>query len=303
MASVLPLLRDGFGDSMATATPLNASVDAATGLASTKASGVVSSAAGDFFSFQAAAGTATLSASVVAPWSGGSNRANLDIQLVVYDAAGAALATLNPAGSDAASLGVSATPVALPASGTYYVAVTGAGASDAATTGYSAYASRGQFELSVAAFTPCANCGNATAVQSPPAASPPSVQPTPSSPSPSPSPAPLQALRVTSISLTKVPAGTGLAYCSVTVYVRNAANTAVSGVRVNGRWSASPTLASFAAATANMFTGATGTVAFRSSTIQMGKGFACIFSIGEVSLAGFYLDSASSKLKTPPLTL
>lgn len=313
----LPLLATSAGSSQATAAPLAATVDAATGAATANVQGVVASAAGAWYSFQAAAGTVTLSAAVVAPWSGASNRANLDIQLVVYDADGTALATLNPAGADAASLGVPATPVTLPASGTYIVAVTGAGAGDVASSGYSSYGSRGQFELT-AVYAPCTTCNDTPRQASP---SPAPVQPSPSpapepspspAPMPSPSPAPLpspsplpspppaqpQAMRVTNIIMTKVPQGKNRFFCSVTIYVRDAAGNPVSGVRVNGAFSARPVLTTFASATSSQLTAAsTGTVAFRSAnTVPKSPVYTCVFSIGDVSLAGYFFDAINSVL-------
>jgi hypothetical protein len=295
ISGYLPLLTDGAGNSSATAAPLSGTLNAATGFATAKAAGVVSSAAGDWYSLQAEAGTLTLSVGVTAPWASGassSNRANLDAQLVVYNAAGAPLATINPAGADPVNgLGIAPTAVALPAAGTYYVAVTGAGAGDPAATGYSSYGSRGQFELT-ATYKPRLT----TALpDQPPPSTPPSPRPSPSpSPPPPPPPPPpvVRKMRVSSITIAKVPSGLRF-MCSVTVYVRTSdTNAALPGVRVAGGWTSTPALASFAAATSGLNTGSTGTAAFRS--VALARGYTCNFSISSVTLTGYAFDAASS---------
>jgi hypothetical protein len=272
------------GNSFATAAPLTATV--AAGVATGSAMGAVVDAAGDWFSFVAAAGTATLSAVTLSAW-GTANRANLNIQLTVYDATGAVVTSLNPVGT----LNVPATPVTLPAAGIYYVSVQGAGEGDVKTTGYSAYASRGQYELSVV-YTPCATCPSTPAPQ---------VSPSPSplpSPSPSPSPQPtLPKLRVSTLSASFVytsAARTSL-YCTVTVVVRDAAGVAIQGARVSGKWA----LTAAGATTSNTFTSymsstASGSVSYRSGSLSAAPGGNCVFTVSTVDLAGYTWDTTTS---------
>lgn len=128
------------GNSLPTATALAPSVTGTTAVA-TAAGVVAQSGVADFFKFEAVAGTATVSARVTAPWtnSDGSRlpRSNLDVLLTVYDASGAVVTTINPAGVNTDNgLGVAATAVALRQTGVYYIAIQGAGAGDRFTTGY-----------------------------------------------------------------------------------------------------------------------------------------------------------------------
>lgn len=186
----LPLLRSGHHTRAAAAPLAVSSVDA--GVASASASGVVTSPElPEVYSFKAtAAGAAVLSASVTAAWKSGINRANLDLQLTVMDAAGITLALADEPGADPThGLGVSGVTVQLPAAGTYFVAVNGVGAGDPAAGGYSAYGSLGNFVLNIR-FP-----GDASSLVAAPQPSPspsPSPSPAPSPPpeQPSPSPAP-----------------------------------------------------------------------------------------------------------------
>ena len=131
---------DDHGDTAATATP----IDPASG----SASGVIGRPTDqDWFSFASGGGATTVT---VTPAPAGPN---LDAALAVRDAAGALLATVNPASSQtsadvAAGLGATVTQT-LPA-GTYYVAVDGVGQGNPLTTGYSDYGSLGQYTLTVA---------------------------------------------------------------------------------------------------------------------------------------------------------
>lgn len=290
MRAYLPLVPEDYGNSSATATPLNiTTVDPSSGLVTAKASGVVSSATGDWFLFQAAAGTATLSAAVVAPWIS-TNRANLDMQLAVYDAAGTAVATINPPGADAISgLGVPPTSVVLPVNGTFIVAVTGVGAGDPLITGYSSYGCRGQFELSVV-YAPCTGDCNSTIPIVPPSPSP-SPEPVPS-PSPSPSPAP-QALRV-KLDLSKNP-GSPVASCKAWVTITDASSTKIAGARVAGTWTTTPWASNTVSYTSTATTSATSNpVTFNSVSAVVGR-YIFVFNVTKLEVpAGYYFDSANS---------
>jgi hypothetical protein len=126
---------------MASAAPLSIAASATPGQAIGSAFGIMTRPdVPEFFSFEAtAAGTATFSVAVVSEF-GSFARSNLDVQLTVFDAAGANLGSVNPAGVDTANgLGVAGASLALPAAGMYYVALAGAGAGDVKATGYSSY--------------------------------------------------------------------------------------------------------------------------------------------------------------------
>jgi hypothetical protein len=300
----LPRLPQQYGSDIATATPLNGTLDPATGLATAQAMGIVASAAGDWFSFAAAAGTATVSAAVLAPF-GAANRANLDVQLTVFNAAGAALTTINPPGATAATLGVPATAVTLPAAKTYYIAITGA-----AGEGYSEYASRGQFELSVV-YTPCATCDGvanpnpvAPNVETSPPPSPPPSPPSPPPPSPPPPPPPAAAkpMRIASMSLSRVWANSARSsvICMVTLTVRDAVDAALPNVNVNGEWTITNAgLSPVTVPTSILRSSAAGTVSFRSSSsVSDSTGTSCVFTVAPaaVVLAGYQLDVGNSIL-------
>jgi hypothetical protein len=134
-----PLLGDDHGNTPVTATSLGSGP-------SVSGSGIITTDADvDMFRVDAAAGTATFTASpaVASP--------NLDILLELRNAGGTLLASNNPASgtttSDAAS-GLSASiSASLASGGSYYLSVSGVGAGTAASTGYSGYASVGRFSL------------------------------------------------------------------------------------------------------------------------------------------------------------
>jgi hypothetical protein len=126
---------------MASATPLTIAASTTPGQATGTAFGIIARPdVPEFFSFDAtAAGPATFSVAVVSPY-GSSARSNLDAQLAVFDAAGANLGSVNPAGVESGTgLGIAGASLVLPAAGTYYVALTGADAGDVKATGYSSY--------------------------------------------------------------------------------------------------------------------------------------------------------------------
>jgi hypothetical protein len=121
---------DDYGNTIATA-----------GALSVAANGTVSSAGLiertgeiDMLRFTTGGGTANLTFTSSAVYD------NLDILATLYDGNGAVVATSNPAGLHAS---ISTTLAA----GTYYVSVTGTGAGDPATNGYSNYASLGSYTI------------------------------------------------------------------------------------------------------------------------------------------------------------
>ena len=129
----LPLRADDFGNTVSSATPLQASAGATTALID----GVIE-AAGDRDVFSIAAGRGGLTATV----SPASRSGNADIVLTLMDASGSILATANPLNS----LGASVT-FSIPAQGTYFLEVRGTGQGDPMLDGYSAYGSVGNFRL------------------------------------------------------------------------------------------------------------------------------------------------------------
>jgi uncharacterized Zn-binding protein involved in type VI secretion len=145
----LQLLKQPAGSSIATATPLTPTVNGATAVVN--ATGlVVQPTVPNVWSFQANAGTAQFTVQVQRAWEEWAF-ADLDAQLTVFDAAGSIVGTpINPSGVDTDNgLGIAAAAVALPAAGTYYVAVQGAGSGDPKDgSSYSSYGSRGHFTLS-----------------------------------------------------------------------------------------------------------------------------------------------------------
>lgn len=96
----------------------------------------------DFFSFQTGPGTATIS---VTNWERGSD---LHMILSVYDGAGSVITNVESV--DDAVGGTHGVTLTLPvANGKYYVSVGGKGSGNPLTTGYSSYASLGQYGLSI----------------------------------------------------------------------------------------------------------------------------------------------------------
>jgi hypothetical protein len=234
----------GNGDNFANATALVPSVSGSN--ATANASGIVSVAGkSDFFKFQASAGTLRVSAQVTAPWSS-QNRANIDLQLTVYDAAGAPVATVNPPSASVSNgLGVAAQDVTLATAGMYYIGVTGAGALDAATTGYSNYGSLGQFGLTVSypvyvepqpspsppppsPSPPPPSPSPPPPSPSPPPPSPSPPPPSPSPPPPSPSPPPVQ-FGIKNTTMVVARSGSRNYVCRVTVTLATSAGTPVTG--------------------------------------------------------------------------
>ncbi|WP_460815362.1 M12 family metallo-peptidase [Nocardioides korecus] len=178
-ANGAPLKADDHGDTTATADQLGAATSyAATGIISTRTDVDV------FAVDRACTGTFTASASGI-----GAQTA-LDLSLSLRDSTGAQVAFNNPAsgntgGSWPQSTGMNAAISTTLGAGRYYLTVDGVGAGDPTKTGYSDYASLGQYTLAAS------GCSAATASPTTPA---PSITPTPTpSPTGSPSTAPVTA--------------------------------------------------------------------------------------------------------------
>ena len=142
---------DDFGSSMATASPLGGS--ASTGVFTVSQTGLIERYTDlDYFSFATNGGALQLT---VTP---GARSPNLDASIELLDAAGNSLALVNPPDTLDATLNAT-----VPA-GTYYLKVDGVGKGDL-MTGYSDYASVGQYQLTgtLAASTAIAPIAAATA--------------------------------------------------------------------------------------------------------------------------------------------
>lgn len=125
---------DDFGNTIGTAMPLAGATPATNGV-------IERSTDVDFFSFQSGSGTATLT---VSPAERG---ANLHLFVAVYDGSGNLLTNREVADTTAGVL-----PVVISrtlSQGTYYISVEGRGSGDPVTTGYSDYASLGQYSVSL----------------------------------------------------------------------------------------------------------------------------------------------------------
>lgn len=138
----LPLRADDHGNSAATATALPGTN--AGGVTNASISGVIERPSDvDVFSFNAGAGplSLTLSPAVRSP--------NLDALLTLRDAAGTVLASINPLEALNATASLN-----LPSAGSYSLWVQGTGKGDPLTTGYTAYGSLGNYQLSASYTTP-----------------------------------------------------------------------------------------------------------------------------------------------------
>lgn len=125
---------DDFGNTIGTATPLAGATPTTNGV-------IERTTDVDFFSFQSGNGTATLT---VSPSERG---ANLHLFVAVYDGVGNLLTNREVADTSAGVL-----PVVISrtlSQGTYYISVEGRGSGDPFTTGYSDYASLGQYSVSL----------------------------------------------------------------------------------------------------------------------------------------------------------
>jgi len=130
-----PLRANDHGSTQSTASPLLASTTA--GVTTLSGDGVINSRTDvDYFSFSSGPGTMTLNISPAA------RSANLDLSAELYDANGVLLASSNPV--DVLNAGIVANS---PTSATYFLKIDGVGKGDL-TTGYSDYASLGQYIIS-----------------------------------------------------------------------------------------------------------------------------------------------------------
>jgi len=137
-----PLMQDDHGDTMNTATVMDAVQQGGTLVLS--ASGLISTRTDvDMFRFAINAGNLVLN---LTP---GTRGPNLDIAAGVYDANGTLIAASNPVDALNASFNLTGLPA-----GTYYLLVDGVGKGDPATTGYSDYASLGEYFITGSASAP-----------------------------------------------------------------------------------------------------------------------------------------------------
>uniref|UniRef100_A0A383V6Z4 Peptidase C-terminal archaeal/bacterial domain-containing protein n=1 Tax=Tetradesmus obliquus TaxID=3088 RepID=A0A383V6Z4_TETOB len=288
------------GDSMATATGLK--IDSTSGsTASSIAYGVVAQAGvPEFFKFMASAGPATVKTQLTPSFTNtlGSvdNRADLDMRVTVYDAAGAIVTTLDPASfENAATLEIAESPVTLPADGVYYVGVTGAGSGDPKSTGYSDYGSLGRFALSLTYPAPAG--GNP--VWSTPNPPSPSTPPTTPPPSPSPPPVTVQNTMNVALRVSQAYSRTLAAYtCTAVVTVRLTDGSLVGGAQVVGRWAALPAGTAAAASFTTVARGATRATGAPAGTFTSvskplpNTSTQCVFAVTAVRKTGLVLSSA-----------
>jgi len=130
-----PLRPDDHGNAAGGATPLTATPSGPDLILS--GAGVVERRKDkDYFSFEAGAGNARFTVSPDA------RSPNLDVLLKVFDAAGNQIGKANPKAVLGASVELS-----LPSAGTYYLMVDGVGVGNPLNTGYSDYASLGQYSI------------------------------------------------------------------------------------------------------------------------------------------------------------
>jgi hypothetical protein len=165
ISNILPLLPQD-NVNMASAIPLTIATSTTPGQATGLAFGIMSQPdVPEFFSFTAtAAGPASFSVAVVSQY-GASARSNLDVQLSVFDESGANIGAVNPSGvATADGLGIANASLVLPAAGTYYVALTGAGAGDPKATGYTSYGRWALHETAAAAAATAAEVERAPSV-------------------------------------------------------------------------------------------------------------------------------------------
>jgi PKD repeat protein len=122
-----PLTSNTYGATLASATPISAVNFPVVGTIMTRSDG-------DVFRFNTGAGAISLTAAAISP------EANLNLYVQLFDAAGT---TLQTGTASVTSVTVAATVTA----GTYYLKISGVGSGDPLTTGYSNYASLGDYVL------------------------------------------------------------------------------------------------------------------------------------------------------------
>lgn len=121
------LVADDHGDTMATATLVKGPAVAVVGMIGTRSDV-------DMFRFDVGAGAISLNVAGTSP------EPDLDIKADLLDSSGNILVSSDPAG-------LSASINATVAAGTYYLRIDGVGSGDPATTGYSDYASLGEYAI------------------------------------------------------------------------------------------------------------------------------------------------------------
>ncbi len=129
-------LNDDHGNTIAFADALASTVS--NGLNNLSASGVIETP-GDVDMFRFVAGAGSVSFKVA----GATVGSNLDVALQIIDGNGTVLASANTVNVLSGAISVN-----LPAQGTYFLSVTGAGNGDPLKTGYSNYGSLGQYSIS-----------------------------------------------------------------------------------------------------------------------------------------------------------
>jgi len=128
-----PLVTDNYGDTTATAAPLNG-VSNGSSVSVDQSGEIERRTDADLFAFTSAAGAIKLNA---APAERGPD---LDISVALYDASGSLVASSNPADALSATLDVTVSP------GNYYVRIDGIGKGDL-STGYSDFGSLGFYHV------------------------------------------------------------------------------------------------------------------------------------------------------------
>jgi hypothetical protein len=196
-----------------------------------------------------AAGTLSFTVSVLTEWNG-SPRSNLDAAAKVLNAAGVEM----PSTKNTAGLAVSGS-AALPSAGSYYIAVSGSGSGDPFATGYSSYASLGQFSL------------KATYPDVPV----------------------MQVTQVQPLSKTYNKESKQY-YCSFTLKVTTAANQGLASVAVAGSWQAGTAApVSYSGVTSSAASNL-GQVSFGFSAAASAK--SCTVRVSAVTLAGYTLQTS-----------
>jgi hypothetical protein len=301
ISNFLPLLPQQYGSSTSGATPLPGS-----GIVS----GIISNEGQtDYFSFTAKGGPSTLTADVTAS-SGGINIADLNVNMVLYDASGRVMTSVNPVADTEQGLGATIT-AQLTANAIYYVSISGVGSGNPLYEGYSSYGSRGRYTLSVTNVVdgrnpnsnpvdcvgvwdcaPCSTCVNGkrtctfrvtSAGNARPCAADngdtKSIDCAPKCGSPGGTPGDQDSMTVVALKIQKVEAN-GKARCRAAAVVKDGSKVALANAVVLGRWSG------VSAAMASDVAIVTSTVGVASVSSRPIVGNSCTFTIFNVILAG-----------------
>lgn len=273
IAGFLPPVQQALGTTLKTTSAMQQlSADPLTRRTTSYSAGVLSSPTEtEWVGFQAVAGPASLYASVLSPW-GSAPRANLVLQAVLFAPDGSVVQVQRGAG-------VAMSNLQLPATGSYFLAISSVGSGAFSSYGFSSYGSRGEWEANVT-YTACASaCATAPPAQL--AAVP---------PIPDPPPPPLG--RVTNILVTKV-LSNGAFACSATVYLKDAAGNAFPNVYLSLQWSQTlnNNVVAPGPSSTPMTAGTTGTVTARFSGLPLTDGTGCQLNV--VGAVGCKLDPTS----------